>query len=368
MKKKKTVILDGIFLVTDERSCPLYDVGEEIKVENGALSVSAYKPSCLILAKDVMQLVSSVESFRPFSARGARIPGLSAKKKRFRCSGCGGSIGFEYKQEKDYATLQMKMLRDAEAQRRRKHLEKFFGMMRKLELFQSLEDEALTDLTLLLELKTFLPNKLIVKKGDPGINLYIILNGKVAVIGDDHSKEEEMAAGEIFGAMGLLSGIPVEKTVQSIDSCQVAILSIKNFRTVLRRFPVLQIFLFKLLVERVQAATLKSGNISSGMTGSLDEISSVDLFQLINSAQKTGRVDLSLRLGRAAVFFVEGEVVYSHYNNLRGKAGLFALMGEKKGRFSYTRGVPDKVAELPPLGGFMGLMMEGVQKLDEDSP
>ena len=367
VKKPKTEISDGIFLIVEERSCPIYDVGEEIKVEKGALSISAYKASCLILARDIINLVSSTEIRRPFGNRGGQFGHLQAQKKRYHCDGCGGMIAFEYKQEKDYATLQMKMLRDAEAQRRRKHLEKFYGMLRKQELFDSLEDEALTDLTLLLELKTFMPDKVIVKEGDPGVNLYIILKGRVAVIGDDKSKEEEMDAGGIFGAMGLLSGEPVEKSIHSIDPTQVAILSVKNFRTVLRRFPVLQIFLFKLLVERVQAATLRAGNITSGMTGSLDEISAVDLFQLINSAQKSGRIDLALKQGRGMVFFVDGEIVYAQYLAFRNKDALFRMLVEKKGRFSYARGVPAKVLELQPLGGFMGLMMEIVQQLDEES-
>jgi hypothetical protein len=37
----------------------------------------------------------------------------------------------------------------------------------------------------------------------------------------------------------------------------------------------------------------------------------------------------------------------------------------KNGHFSYTKGIPDILNNVPPLGGFMGMMMEGVQNLDE---
>lgn len=366
MNKSKITNCDGIFLIVEAHSCPLYDLGEEIKVEQGAISCSRYKPSCLILTQDIITLVSSKESVSIFSKLGGMGAPMPAKRQRYTCSGCAGSIGFEYKQEKEYATLQMTMLKEAEDQRRKKHLETFFYKMRQLPLFQPLEDDALTELILLLELKTILPDKVVVKEGAPGTSLYIVLAGKVVTIGEDGKRDEEIGAGEIFGTMGLLSGEPVQHTIQTLESTQIAILSAKNFRTVLKSFPVIQIFLFKLLVEQVQAAALKSGNFSSGMTGRLDEISAVDLFQLINTARKSCRVDLVVKSGRAVVLFSEGEIVYAQYLKLRNKEALFALLKEKKGRFSYTRGVSDKVAQMPILGGFMGLMMEGLQKIDEE--
>ena len=142
-------------------------------------------------------------------------------------------------------------------------------------------------------------------------------------------------------------------------------LSVKNFKHVLKMYPVLQLFLFKMLVDRAQTLTLRSGNITSGMNGELAEISTVDLFQLINSSQKTGTIDLVLEEGRAMVFFKEGEIVHARFLNLRDNDAVFALLGVKSGHFTYTKGIPHDLDELPPIGGFMGLMMEGLQRIDE---
>lgn len=366
MKPKAKKLRDAIFLIIDERSCPLYDVGEEIKVENASLSISSYKPSCLYLAGKISEIVKPQESVSGFAQFGALNPNFGPQKSRYNCGGCDGLIHFEFKQEKDYATLQMKLLRDSEEQRKRQHLKKFFSQLRQLAIFESLEDDALRDLTLLLDLKTVLPDKVVIKKGDPTTHLYIVLKGMVAVIGDDGSKLREMGAGEVFGETSLLSGEPATSSIHTIDATQVALLSVKSFKSVLKKFPILQIFLFKLLVERAQADTLRSGNITSGMTGELDEIAAVDLFQLINSSQKTGIVELQLKEGRAIVCFNDGEIIYARFLELREKEAVFTLLGARRGHFSYSRGLPQKLQQLPPIGGFMGMMMEGLQRIDEN--
>jgi len=358
MQKKEEKFRDAIFVIVDEESCPFYSVGEEIKVESYGLSMSGYKPGCLYLARKIAAVVASKESF-------GGIAKVSTQKTRFDCGGCEGMIHFEYKKDRDFATLQMKLLEEAEAKRRKKHLERYFGIMRKIKLFSPLEDDALSDLTLLLEFKTIPFGKVVVKKGAPGTNFFIILKGQVEVKADDGSKLSEHDEGEMFGEMSLLSAEPFSHSVFSVNTTQLAILSVKNFKEILKKYPVLQMFLFKLLVDQAQAMALKSGNISSGMTGDFSEIAPVDLFQLINSSMKTGTLDLALEKGRAMVFFREGEIVYARYQKLRNKEALYSLLGLRKGRFSYTKGIPDVLAKVQPIGGFMGMMMEGVQRLDE---
>jgi len=358
LKKSVDKYRDAVFLITAERSCPIYNVGEELKVQNFSLSVTSYKPGCLYLAQKIANILTVKENISGF-------PQVSGTKSQFDCGGCEGMIHFEYKKGKDFATLQMKMLQESEDRRRRNLLEKYFGQLRKLAIFKPLDNRSLSDLTLLLEFKTIPDNKRVVKKGAPGNHLYIILKGMVAVINDDGSKVAEIKAGEIFGEMSLLSGEPVSNSIHTIEDTEVAMLSVKNFRDVLRRYQILQLFLLKLLVDRAQTIALRSGNITSGMTGELAEIHAIDLFQLINSARKTGVIHLSLKEGKAGVFFNEGEIVYARFQKHRQKEAVYALLGAKEGHFSYTRGVPKELENSPPIGGFMALLMEGMQRIDE---
>ena len=299
MKKSVDNYRDAVFLITAERSCPIYNVGEELKVQNFSLSVTSYKPSCLYLAQKIANILAEKENISGF-------PQISGAKSQFDCGGCEGMIHFEYKKGKDFATLQMKMLQESEDRRRKNLLEKYFGQLRKLTIFKPLDNRSLSDLTLLLEFQTIPDNKRVVKKGAPGNHLYFILQGGVAVINDDGSKVAEIKAGEIFGEMSLLSGEPVSNSIHTIEDTQVAMLSVKNFRDVLRRYQILQLFLLKMLVDRAQTIALRSGNITSGMTGELSEIHAVDLFQLINSARKTG-VHSLLKKGRLLFFLTKGK-------------------------------------------------------------
>ena len=358
MKKPVKKLRDSIFIITEERSCPIYNAGEEFKVENFNLTVPAFKPDCLCLAQAITEVMLSMEKYSGFAKIGRQ-------KTRFDCGGCEGLIFFEFKKERDFATLQMKLLNETEERRRRQHLEKFFKVLRNLDLFEALEDDALSDLTLLLEFTTIPIDKVVLKKGDPGSNMYIVLTGQVEVMADDGSRLATMGDGEIFGEMSLLSGEPVTNSIYTVSETQVAKLSVKNFKHVLKKYPVLQIFLFKLLVVRAQTMTLRSGNITSGMSGELAEISIVDLLQLINSSQKTGRLDLALELGRAMVFFKEGEIIHARLLDLRNKDAVYALVKVKSGHFAYTKGIPGELDKLPSIGGFMGLLMEGLQQIDE---
>ena len=349
---------NAIFIITEERSCPIYNVGEEFKVENDALTIPEIKPACLMMVRELMKAVTEKQSLERFSQYGV-------KKVKFECGGCSGLIRFEFKKEKEFATLQMKLLAAAEQRARMRHLDKFFGILRTLEIFEPLDENSLRDLSAQLQLKEFENNKIVLMKGDPGTSLYIVLEGRVAVIGEEGQTLSEMSVGEIFGEMSLLSGEPVTTSIHTRDRTRLATLSSKDFKHVLSKFPVLQVFFYRMLVERSQANTLRAGTISSGMTGRLAEINAVELFQLINSSQKTGKIQLVLDDGSAVVTFNEGELVKAQYKELFGKEAFFALLAKGGGTFTYTSGLTPEEKELPVIGGFMGLIMEGMRRVDE---
>lgn len=349
---------DAIFVITQERSCPLYNVGEEVRVEAACVYVPEAKPVCMILVGKLIAITEHKGSFERFSQ-------LGVQKEKYDCGGCEGLIHFEYKKKKGFATLQMKLLAEAEDRRRKTHLDKFYSKLRDFSLFESLDDGALYDLADLLELKTYPKGKVVLKKGELGTQLFVLLSGKVGVLGDDGQRLAEMGKGEIFGEMSLLSGEPVSCSIHSLEETEAALLSIKNFKHVLKKYPVLQLFLLKMLVDRAQAMALRSGNITSGMSGELNEIGMVELFQLIHSSQKTGTVELLLNDAKAVIFFGEGELLRVSYRGLFDKAALFALLAKKEGHFTYTKGIPSDIEGREPFGNFMGLIMEGVQYLDE---
>jgi hypothetical protein len=342
-------------------------VGEELKVENNTLSISSFKPVCLHLAEKIKEVVASPDNISKFSSPGSQQLRPNTQHANFDCGGCTGLIHYVFKQDKAYATLQMKLLMESEEVRKRKHLAKYFDLLRPLELFESLENETLEDLIGMLEFKTVLPQKVLLEKGTQGTYLYMLISGEVEAIEVNGQKASTMYAGDIFGAVSLLSGEPHRTTIHTVTVTQVALLSSKNFRLILKQYPSLQIFLFKLLIKQVEAMCLQSGQISSGMSGNLDEMPTVDLLQLINSSQKTGNIVIQGTEEAARLYFKEGEIVHAHYQGLEGKDALFPILGIRKGHFIYNRTIPDELDGLSPIGEFMGLMLEGLQKIDEHS-
>ncbi|MGI6656429.1 MAG: cyclic nucleotide-binding domain-containing protein [Desulfobulbus sp.] len=350
---------DSIFIVLEEEDCPLYNVDEEFNIAGGILTLPEGKETCLTLTRELINLATGEQKMEHLSPIGA-------PKAKFECGGCdSGVLRFAHKKDKTFSTLQMKMLADAEQRAQLRELDKFHPVLRQMELFEPLSDSNLYELSRQLEVKHYPANKVILNQGDPGTRLYIILSGRVAVVGANHKVLAEMGPGDIFGEMSLLSGESVATSIYSRDRSVLATLSSKNFKHILARFPVLQVYLYRLLVERSQANSLRAGTISSGMSGRLEEVNPVELFQMLNSGQKSGTISLSFDDGKAQVIFHEGEVVRAGYRNLVDKDALFAILGRGKGEFTYTTGINEEDQARPPLGGFMALVMEGMRLMDE---
>jgi len=350
---------NAIFIVTEEHSCPIYNVGEEFQVRDLGLSVASGKPACLKMVHELLQVESGAPIFERFTQQGIQ-------RAKFECGGCTGLIRFEYKKEKEFSTLQMKLLAAAERRAKIQHIDEFFELLRGMEIFEPLGDSDLRDLSAMLKLKRYGAHKIVINKGDRGTHLYIILSGNVAVVRDGNEVLAEMGLGEVFGEMSLLSGEPIMTSVYSKSDVKLATLSAKDFKHVLNKYPILQVFFYRMLVNRAQSNSLRSGSISSGMTGELAEINSVELFQLINSSGKTGQVDLLFTNGRATVLFNEGEIVRVTYGELDDKDALFALLAKRQGTFTYTSGLPEQNEAFEVIGGFMGLIMEGLRRIDEE--
>ena len=350
---------NGIFIITEEDHCPLYNVREELKLSDGILTLPAGKLTCLILAKELIAIASADSSYENYSQG-------STQKAKFECGGCTGLIRFEYKKDKGFATLQMKLLIAAERRDKIKGASNFAGLLRSVDIFSSLSAEDLLDLTTLLEFNDYPWQFPIAQKGDPGDRLYILLSGKAEVIDDHGVAIADLNKGEVFGEMSLLSGDRVSTTIMTAEPCQVAVMNHKNFRHVLNRFPALQVFFYKLLVSRITKMNVqRAEELSSGMVGQLSDISPVELCQMINSNQKTGKLNLESGDKRAMIIFNEGELVHAEIEGLAGKDAFYKILAIDNGRFNFSQGLTELEKSLPVLGGFMGMLMEGMKHIDD---
>ena len=240
------------------------------------------------------------------------------------------------------------------------------GLLRGIDIFEPLQDDDLLDLATMLEFKDYPWGFPIVQKGDPGVNLYIIVSGKVEAIDSEGITLAEMSSGDVFGEMSLLSGDPVTITIIASEPCQIAVLNHKNFRHILTKFPALQVFFYRLLVNRITVINeQRAEELASGMVGQIADIPIVELCQMINANQKTGVLKIEMESTRATLVFNEGELIQAEMNNESGKEAFFSILGFSTGRFKFVQGLSAAQKKKDVIGGFMALIMEGMKRLDD---
>lgn len=104
--------------------------------------------------------------------------------------------------------------------------------------FRPLNEVELRELADTTELHGFSAGEIIIREGDPGRSIYVILNGRVRVfIRDYKGNEEELAIleeGQFFGEMSFFTGQSRSAYVSSLDTSMLMELSFTSMRKLIR--------------------------------------------------------------------------------------------------------------------------------------
>ncbi len=348
------------FRISESRNCPIYAVDDQFRISGVALSTPPLKATCLFLARILHDYV--VESM----GENPLLPG-SKKKKDFNCPGCAGLVKLSVVEKKQYQTPQMEMLAALEQREKtQKRMGTISSILNSFSFFQALEEDSLKDIMTSMFMVKFAPGEVILKMGEPGSNLYVILGGRVSLYNADGVKCASLGRGEIIGEMSLLSGQPVSATVKAAEQVKALRLGAQDFEKIMVRYPFLQTVFNRVMVQRLSRTTdFKGGELSSDMAGQLSEISPAELFQMVHENQKSGAIVLKLADGRATMIFDQGELVDAQYQDLRDEEAFYAVLKANDGSFSFTSGAHDAKNGRKPVGAFMKLLMEGLRRVDE---
>ena len=104
--------------------------------------------------------------------------------------------------------------------------------LRQVPLFAGLSDEALSDLAGQLMPDKFAPGEDIVRQGDQGDKLFLIMRGEVEVVVGDETGEQRvntLTEGDYFGEYALLTGEDRTATVRAMTPVEVAWLDQRDF-------------------------------------------------------------------------------------------------------------------------------------------
>ncbi|MDM8517680.1 DUF4388 domain-containing protein [Desulfobacterales bacterium HSG16] len=352
-----------VFTIIEEIKCPLYKAGDDFKL-SGKTHLVEDKNQKKFISTAVIKTPRNKSVCRTFFADltsvlikyGSvdKIPGLV-----MNCSGCTGVVRLEYKEKKlaDHKPVRTKIDKDIGIATK---------LLTKFPIFQTLDEVDIKKLVPMLKLKKYAKDTCIIKKGDAGSNLFLLLSGKAEVLVDEKTSIGFMGRGEVFGEISLLIGTPAGATIKVVDMVTVLLIYGKDFKKLLNMFPSLQMYFAHLLAQRLSKTNVeRSEEFASGMIGKLSENPPTELFQTLNLNHKTGVLTLSVSKGTGYLFFREGLLVGSEYNGADGKEGFFELLNERDGRFKFTPGLDKKYAKAPEIGDFMWLLMEGARRIDE---
>lgn len=340
----EAVELPPVFVIVSDESCPLYTTHDEFQLTQQGFWVPHGKAPCLILAKDIRNLLRRLRRGEP----------EATERPMFKCSGCTGQIRFARKSER---------LQEASDP-----IETMVDLLAGFSIFEGLERDDIRDVASLMRMDQFEPGDIVLRKGEIGRNLFIVIQGRGDVLSDDGMGIAAIGRGEVFGEMSLLSGSPVGATVRVAMPTTMMRISVDHFRKILDRYPSLQMSFTRLLVRRMaEINRARSDRYASGLAGKLSEMPPPDLFQTFNINQKTGVLTLKLPQKKTAqLSFREGKLVDVEYDGRQGEDAFFELLKLKEGHFKYFPGLSPEKMQASEIGDFMYLIIEGLRRIEQD--
>ena len=349
----------SIFQIVENKRCPLYELDDRLELTDKALLPPRQKPVCLILAREMTELLFSLLS----QNKDEYDP-----EKLFSCSGCSGLIKFKL-------SFNEAATRDEAASSLSRILGKEVNLPRRLAdgmgnigLFQAVEKRNLAKILRCFTYKKFSAGAEILRKGEEGGPVIIILSGKVAVL-DGDQRIAILGRGEVLGEMSQFTSQAVSATIKTIDPAEVLCINGKEMIELLNDNPALYIYFLRLLSDRLtksNAARLQE--VASAMSGTLAEMPQVELFQIFHMNAKTGVLTIELPRGEARISFREGCIINAAYDGEKNQDAMYHIIAEKKGgRFKFSAGLSPQEMKAAEIGEFMKLLMDGIRRVDEES-
>jgi len=139
-------------------------------------------------------------------------------------------------------------------------------LLRNVRLFAGLPESQLELLASVAQRRSFAKGDKIFAGGEHAMSLHLIVTGKVQVVfADKHGAEvilDILNPGDYFGEMALIDELPRSATIVARESCEILILSKKDFLACLQGNFELAMALQRGLVKRLRGANSRIGSLA----------------------------------------------------------------------------------------------------------
>lgn len=105
-------------------------------------------------------------------------------------------------------------------------------------------------------MQQFEDGETIIKEGDPGKELFIIVKGKVNIVKESDGVKTTLATlgeGDIFGEMALVDSRPRSATAEALGEVTARVLDRESFKTMLTGNPKIAMLVFDKLCQRLRS-------------------------------------------------------------------------------------------------------------------
>lgn len=130
--------------------------------------------------------------------------------------------------------------------------------LKRVPILAALKPEHLDMLAKLATTRTYKKGDVIIKQGDPGAGLFVVMSGGVSVTaksrpGLPEMKLSNLGKGDFFGEMSLIDGYPRSATVTATAETSVIELNRWVFLDALRKEPNIAVAMLPILTRRIRA-------------------------------------------------------------------------------------------------------------------
>jgi len=215
--------------------------------------------------------------------------------------------------------------------------------LKRIPLFTSIADGDLKLIAEKFEAASYQPGQIIIKEGEEGRHLYVILEGQVRVVAaiDDNESEITLSflnAGDYFGEMALITGEPRSATVVAETATKTLTLNKKDFDYIILKNPQVTLSITHILSQRLKNANKarKNAEISYlqriAPRGSINEFNVINLMKFCEENSLNGELIIDHGEAQARFLYLK----FCEENSLNGE--LIIDHGEAQARFLYQKG------------------------------